>query len=70
MNALDVLNFIQLADYVDLWKIGKLNYHPSNIDWKQFGERVESVCRGAHRNYYIKDSLRREMQSGIQEGDV
>jgi len=63
LNALDVLNFIQLADYVDLWKIGKLNYHPSNIDWKQFGELVENVCRGAHRNYYIKDSLRKEMEA-------
>lgn len=63
LNAVDVLTFIQCADYVDLWKIGKLNYHPSDIDWKAFGERVESLCRAERRNYYIKDSLRREMES-------
>lgn len=64
LNAVDVLTFIQCADYVDLWKIGKLNYHPSDIDWKAFGERVESLCRAERRNYYIKDSLRREMEKG------
>jgi DNA repair photolyase len=64
LNAMDVLNFIQLADYVDLWKIGKLNYYPSCIDWKWFGEQVEAVCRSEHRNYCIKDGLRKEMESG------
>lgn len=62
LNALDVMNFIQLADYVDIWKIGKLSYHPSNIDWKWFGKQAEAICRGQHRNYYIKDSLRKEME--------
>lgn len=61
LNAEDVLRFIEEADYVDLWKIGKLNYHPSDIDWKVFGEKVEALCRGKGLNYYIKDSLREEM---------
>lgn len=46
----------------DRIKIGKLNYHPSDIDWKRFGEEVERLCIEYGRNYYIKDSLRREME--------
>ena len=48
-----------IADKV---KIGKLNYHPSNIDWKQFGEKAENLCKELGIEYYIKDSLRAEME--------
>ena len=40
LNATDVLNLISVSHYVDLWKIGKLNYHPSDIDWREFGLAV------------------------------
>lgn len=66
LNAEDVLNFIEIADYVDLWKIGKLNYHPSNIDWYKFGHDVEALCKKLGIDYYIKDSLRAEM---VGEGE-
>lgn len=46
---------------VDKVKIGKLNYHPSDIDWKDFGKRAEDLCQKLGVNYYIKDSLRKEM---------
>ena len=49
------------AYYIDLFKIGKLNYYPSNIDWKGFGETAEAYCKEKGLNYYIKDSLRAEM---------
>ena len=45
----------------DLCKIGKLNYYPSDIDWKWFGDRVEALCKESRKNYYIKESLREEM---------
>lgn len=45
----------------DKVKIGKLNYHPSTIDWKDFGNRVEQLCKSKNIDYYIKDSLRAEM---------
>lgn len=66
LNAVDVLNLIDRADYVNLWKIGKLNYHPSDINWKDFGERAERTLIIKQRwnpnvNYYIKESLRAEM---------
>lgn len=46
---------------VDRIKIGKLNYHKSEINWKQFGNDVEALCRKLGIDYYIKDSLRKEM---------
>ena len=62
LNTNDVLSLIKQADYVDLWKVGKLNYHPSNIDWGDFGRRAESALISRNRNYYIKESLRVEME--------
>lgn len=58
-NALMVIEYV--APHVDKIKIGKLNYHPSDIDWKSFGREVESLCKRLGINYYIKDSLRAEM---------
>lgn len=65
LDADDVFSFIKVADYVDLWKIGKLNYHPSPINWKSFGQEVEKLLISKSRTtgcqYYIKESLRQEM---------
>ena len=46
---------------VDKVKIGKLNYHQSNINWKDFGFKAENLCKSLGIEYYIKDSLREEM---------
>lgn len=63
LNAADILNLLELnLSYIDRYKIGKLNYHPSDIDWKAFGERAESICKHYELDYYIKDSLRKEME--------
>lgn len=45
----------------DKVKIGKLNYYPSNIDWKVFGQTAERLCKSLGVEYYIKESLREEM---------
>lgn len=50
---------------IDKVKIGKLNYHPSDIDWASFGRMAESICQHHGIDYYIKDSLRKEM--GVTE---
>ena len=42
--------------------IGKLNYWPSDIDWKKFGSEVETLCQILGLDYYIKDDLRKEME--------
>lgn len=65
INPASVLQFIECADYVDMWKVGKLNYYPSSVDWKDFGEKVENLLKSKSRTngikYYIKESLRKEM---------
>lgn len=43
-------------------KIGKLNYHPSSINWHDFGHAAEEICKRRGLTYYIKDSLRAEME--------
>ncbi len=50
-----------VSGIVDKVKIGKLNYHHSEIDWKSFGEKAEALCKSLGIDYYIKDGLREEM---------
>lgn len=47
---------------VDKVKIGKLNYWPSTINWAKFGREAEALCQKLGLDYYIKDSLRAEME--------
>ncbi len=56
--CLQYLHFLS----VDKVKIGKLNYHKSEIDWKSFGIKAEALCQSLGLDYYIKDSLRAEME--------
>ena len=63
MNHHGVIEMLsECHDIIDKVKIGKLNYHPSHIDWKQFGQDVEQLCQRLGLDYYIKDSLRKEME--------
>ena len=63
LNTHHVLASIDtVASTVDKVKIGKLNYYPSNIDWKKFGLEAEALCQRLGLDYYIKDSLRAEME--------
>lgn len=55
----DELRFVATA--VDKVKIGKLNYFPSDIDWGEFGREAETLCKELGIEYYIKESLRGEM---------
>lgn len=52
-----------VAKVVDKVKIGKLNYHKANINWAKFGKDAETLCKQLGLNYYIKDSLRKEMEA-------
>ena len=63
LDAKRVRTYLMLTKdfYVDRVKIGKLNYHPSEINWKEFGHEAEELCKSLGIDYYIKDSLRREM---------
>lgn len=59
-SVLDYLEFYPHA--FDLVKIGKLNYHPSDINWSAFGLKAEEMCKTLGIDYYIKESLRAEME--------
>ena len=67
MNDVDVLRFIEKTSFVDKWKVGKLNYYPSDINWKEFGIKVEELLenKALHTGceYYIKESLRKEINN-------
>lgn len=63
LNEVSVINLLEMNPYyIDKYKIGKMNYHPSAIDWKKFGNRVEQICKANKMDYYIKDGLRKEME--------
>jgi len=65
LNADYVLSCITAHGQIfDRIKIGKLNYHPSDINWGDFGRQVEAICKKLGRDYYIKEDLRREMEKG------
>lgn len=63
VDAERVLAALEMAYVVfDKVKIGKLNYCPSVINWKEFGLEAEAICKKTGIDYYIKDSLRAEME--------
>lgn len=62
VNAANVMKYIRRCAFVDKIKIGKLNYHKSDINWADFGRQAEALCQEFGIDYYIKDSLRKEMQ--------
>lgn len=45
------------SDFIDLYKFGKLNYMPSDIDWKEFGINCRDYCQKLGRKYIIKKEL-------------
>lgn len=64
LDPAEVMTMIGEADYIDLFKIGKLNHAKSYIDWASFGRDVEALCKEHGRSYIIKDALRAEMEKG------
>lgn len=63
LNPESVLEIVdKYHKIIDRAKFGKLNYHRSNINWKEFGTRIENECRRIGLDYYIKESLRIEME--------
>lgn len=62
INADAILATIAAHSHLfDNVKIGKLNYYPSDINLGDFCRKAEALCRSIDLDYYIKDSLRAEM---------
>ena len=52
------INLIKSShNYIDHYKIGKLNHHINNIDWEAFLYEVVDLCRGLNKHFYIKNDL-------------
>lgn len=64
VNPVKVLAAMRTLDFVDKVKIGKLNYFapPVPVDWAEFGRAAEAMCQSMGLDYYIKSSLRKEME--------
>ncbi|MFC2013754.1 radical SAM protein [Chloroflexota bacterium] len=54
----------QTHSFVDLFKVGKLNYHPreKEIDWRKFLQECIATLKQYGCQYYIKKDLRRYSQ--------
>lgn len=57
-----VYRTISTGFFIDLFKIGKLNYMKTDINWAEFGTEAERLCKYNGRNCYIKTDLREEME--------
>ena len=51
----------QTHEFVDLYKVGKMNYHPiaKTIDWNKFGNDAINLLNSLEKEYYIKDDLKK-----------
>ena len=63
-GVLSAIENIHKFYHADKIKIGKLNYcqPPKPIDWGAFGRKAEELCQRIGMDYYIKSSLRKEME--------
>lgn len=59
-----IYSLIERESFIDLFRIGKLNHHPSGINWAEFGAKCVELCERHGRDYYLKDDLREEMAKG------
>ncbi len=50
-------------DSIDFYKIGKLNHYPSDINWKEFGNKCVELLEARGLKYYIKADLKKEMEA-------
>ena len=58
-EALKFFQYCQDRKIVDLWKVGKLNYHPheKEVDWVKFREDFKTVADKIGAKYIIKKDL-------------
>ena len=52
----------QAHDYVDFWKVGKLNHNKEverNIDWSRFRDGAIALLESFRSKYYIKEDLKK-----------
>ncbi len=60
-ESLDAIR--RTLDYVDGYKVGRLNHYRTDTDWNSFGCRAVAMIREAGKMLYVKDDLRSQMRS-------
>jgi DNA repair photolyase len=62
LNPDSALRLIEMtSSFVDLYKVGKLNYHvlANSIDWPKFARNVVDLLDSLGKPYYIKEDLKK-----------
>lgn len=66
MDVEQTLTLIRMTqEFVDLYKIGKLNHYRSEIDWREFGIKAIDLCHKLQKRYYVKRDLA-ESLNGVE----
>lgn len=66
MDVEQTLALIRMThEFVDLYKIGKLNHFGSEINWREFGIKAIDLCHKLQKRYYIKRDLA-ESLNGVE----
>jgi DNA repair photolyase len=59
IDPAETLKIIELThEFVDLYKVGKLNYINSKVDWRDFAFKTIQLLKKYGKKYYIKNDLR------------
>jgi len=70
IDPAETLKIVELThEFVDLYKVGKLNYVQNKIDWQSFGLKVIELLQKFGKRYYIKNDLRVYLNYGGKSGD-
>ena len=58
----------ELSEWVDEWRVGKLNYHPlaAEIEWARWAPKLLAAVKTSGRDYLIKQSLRQYLPEGAE----
>lgn len=57
----EIYSLISNYDFIDEYKIGKLNHCKSEINWDKFGRECRKLCELYNLNYTLKYDLLKEM---------
>jgi DNA repair photolyase len=60
IDPLQTINLIlESHEFVDHYKIGKVNYRETTVDWRAFVSGAVELLEKLGKSYYIKDSLKK-----------
>ncbi len=65
----DTLKIIDKThEFVDIYMIGKLNYHPhaAEVDWSNYTQQVVDKLQDLDKQFYIKQDLRKYLHISPQ----